>query len=334
MDPVTPRGFLLVTYPRTASHLLLKILALENQPSVLRCDKDGYFFMPTVGPRFKTAGKHIDEWTKKERIMIMERHQACFNSLQKHIANGEAEGKNLFVKEHVNWLIEPVSETKFVFGKESTSESPWTVQMSSNQTHSSSNETILPDEFLILWHPTFLIRHPALVFPSMYRTTIDLNSAEKAKSDPFHHTEMTMHWSRTLYDWYCQRLELIGRANPRNKTWPIILDADDIMLDQSIVIQYAERIGLNPDKLRFSWDSMANEEVEKMWKVEKRMKSTIIASSGIVEGKTAQNINIEEEAKKWKVEFGEEEGEKIERWVRAALHDYEYLKARRFRPQD
>lgn len=262
MDPVTSRRYLLVTYPRTASHLLLKILALENQPSVLPCDKDGYFFMPTVGPRFKTAGKQLDGWTKKERTMLMERHQACFDSLQKHIANGEAEGKNVFVKEHINWLTEPVSETTFVFGAESTSESPWTAQMSSDQTHSSSNKTILPDEFLASWYPTFLIRHPALVFPSTYRTTIDLNSVEKAKTDPFHLTEMTMHWSRTLYDWYCRQLEFMRRTNSGGHTWPIVLDADDIMLDREVVVRYAKMIGLDPNKLRFSWDSVANEEIE------------------------------------------------------------------------
>lgn len=61
------------------------------------------------------------------------------------------------------------------------------------------------------------------------------------------------------------------------------------------------------------------------------MKSTIMASSGIVEGKSAQYIDIDQEAQKWKVEFGVDEGKKMEGWVRAAMPDYEYLKAKRLK---
>jgi hypothetical protein len=50
-----------------------------------------------------------------------------------------------------------------------------------------------------------------------------------------------------------------------------------------------------------------------------------------VEGKIASGIVIDDEVVKWKGEFGEDEGVKIERWVRGAMRDYEYLKARRLK---
>jgi hypothetical protein len=41
------------------------------------------------------------------------------------------------------------------------------------------------------------------------------------------------------------------------------------------------------------------------------------------------SIDIDAEAAKWKVEFGEEIAQMIEKAVRDSMPDYEYLKARR-----
>ena len=337
MAPNSSRRFHLLTYPRTASNLLVRILALEDQSNLLPSEKGGYFFIPTMGlrmHRFKTAGRHLDEWTQEERKGLMESYQNCFEALQKHAETAEAQGKDIFVKEHAPWLMEPVAETKWVFGENSTYESPWTVKALPEQTHSTLNETVLPDEFLKAWLPTFLIRHPALVFPSIYRTCVDLEGPEVAKNEAGQHAlEMTMHWSRTLYDWYTQQLNIPESNSEPNVTWPIILDADDIMIEPEVVLRYSIIIGLDPTKLRFSWASASKEELDKMQGPERRMRSTLSASEGIIEGKTSTNLNIDEEAKKWRAEFGEEEGEKIEKWVRAAMPDYEYMKAKRLRPQ-
>lgn len=52
-----------------------------------------------------------------------------------------------------------------------------------------------------------------------------------------------MHWSWTLYDWYIQN----SKANPctaeSGVTWPIILDADDIMLSPDLVTKYSTLVG-------------------------------------------------------------------------------------------
>jgi hypothetical protein len=180
--------------------------------------------------------------------------------------------------------------------------------------------------------PTFLIRHPALVFPSNYRTARDLEGPEAAKVDPAHDIEMTLHWSRALFDYYAAQLDKSASNGDSDSQWPIIIDADDIMLEPELVLRNASIIGLDPARLKFSWKPATTEELAKTSKFSQRMLSSLNASAGILEGKTSTNISIEDEAAKWRAEFGKEEGSKIEKWVRAALPDYEYMRARRLRP--
>ncbi len=283
--------------------------------------------------QLRTVYRRPDEWTQDEWTRLMESYQNCFEALQKHADTAEAEGKDILVKEHAPWLMDPIAESKWVFGENSTDESPWTVKAFPQQTHSTLNETVLPDEFLKTWLPTFLIRHPALVFPSLYRTYVDLEGPEVAETEsPVIALEMTMHWSRTLYDWYTQQLNPSHTDFDSDVTWPVVLDADDIMTESEVVLRYSKIVGLDPAKLKFSWAAASKEELDKMSKPENRMKSTILGSAGIVEGKTSTGLEIDEEARKWRVEFGEEKGAKIEKWVRAAMPDYEFMKAKRLRP--
>ncbi|KAI1621078.1 hypothetical protein EDD37DRAFT_639688 [Exophiala viscosa] len=195
-DP--PHRFYLLTSPRTASNLVIRMLNLPKQSSLFHSSQDEYFFGPALGCKFQheTIGKHIDELTELKRNELKHCYQTCFDALSEHGNAAAAQGKNIFVKEHVGWLADPVAETKFIFGEHSTSQPSWTVQMSYPSTVSALNKTILPDEFLKTWLPTFLIRHPALSFPSIYRTTIDNEGREAARADPAHVLEMTMHWSR------------------------------------------------------------------------------------------------------------------------------------------
>jgi hypothetical protein len=208
-----PHKFYLLTLPRTASNLLTKTLALEDQPNLLTNERGGYFFILTIPLRLhdpKTAGRHLDDWTADERTKILDSYQISFDALRNHAKTAEELGKNIFVKVHLNWMIEPVAETKLVYGEESTDEVPWTVKSGLGQTHSPLNLTILPDEFLKTWLPTFLIRHPALVFHSNYRTYVDNEGKENVKNETnLQALEMTYHWSRTLYDLVCLKIRKI-----------------------------------------------------------------------------------------------------------------------------
>ena len=115
----------------------------------------------------------------------MQACQAGVDALEKYETTAEAEGKIAFVKEHAQYMSEPVSRFQFLLGEGSVNESPWTVQTpgvyGTGTAQSPLNKTLLPDSFLKTWLPTFLIRHPALTFPSQYRAMIDIKALKGNK---------------------------------------------------------------------------------------------------------------------------------------------------------
>ena len=334
----SPSKFYLLSSPRTASHLLQKILALKDQPHILLNSREGYFFLYTIRPRlnlYSGLGRPLADWTEAEKAALRERYQQSYDDLKAHVDTAAAQGKDVFVKEHTSWLIEPAAESRWIFGDEGAQGEAWTIETSEAKTRSKGNDTVFPDEFLKTWLPTFLIRHSALVFPSNYRTSLDLEGPEIARTAlAYQKLEMTLHWVRGLYDWFVEHLppSLGGeKGDHQGVRWPIVLDADDVMLEPEVVRRYAGMVGLDPSKLQFEWEETSEEALEKIGKMEKRMRSTLIGSKGIVKGKTAVGLDLDREAEKWRTEFGEEEGRKIERFVRDAMPDYEYLRERRLR---
>ncbi|KAG9235735.1 hypothetical protein BJ875DRAFT_528212 [Amylocarpus encephaloides] len=329
METKTPQRYFLLTYPRTASNLLIKILNLDEQPSVQSSERGGYFLMPQLKAFIELFGsnssRHLRPWTLGEKAKVKESQQGCYETMKKHAEDAAKEGKGVFVKEHVPWLIRPSVEREFLFGSEGMGGFSWGVDAFPKQMTSKLNETIFPDEFLKMWKPTFLIRHPALAFPSDYRTSVDLNGAEFARDRKGWELDMTLKWSRTLYDWY------LLNTSSTDSNFPIILDADDIMRHPELMVKYSKLIGLDAEKLRFKWDAVSSEQQEGMWAPERRMRDSIDNSEGVIRGKSSIGIDLGEEGKRWKVEFGEMGGERLEGWVRGAMGDYEYLRGRRLR---
>lgn len=104
------------------------------------------------------------------------------------------------------------------------------------------------------------------------------------------------------------------------------------MAKPEVVLKYSKLVGLDPTKLKFEWEptTSAGESVLSDF-LERRLLSTLRGSSGIVLEKVSTNINIDTEAKKWRVEFGDKVGRHMEKAVRDAMPDYEYMKERRIR---
>lgn len=290
-----------------------------------------------MGPN-GTYGKDLNLWSPEKRKALMDSYQSSFDALQAQLEAATRERRDVFVKEHVPWLMEPVAEQKFLYREDSTHETPWMVRtggegVSDAGSRLHGNETVLPDEFLKTWRPTFLIRHPAMAFPSAYRTSVDNEGVEAARSQrAIHKLEMTLHWSRTLYDWFLRHLDPSNSSSGEDgESWPIILDADDIIVSPNVVRRYAEILGFDASRLKIEWNAATPEQLSKIGPMERRMRSTIDASTGIVKDKVAGDVDIEREAQKWKKEFGAEMGEEMQKWVREAMPDYEYLRARRLR---
>jgi hypothetical protein len=340
MTDQDPRRFLLVASPRTGSNLLLKILALEDQPNVATCKNGGYFFMPLVllKQELRCAWKNVEQFSKDERDKIGIGMKRCFNELDQHIKCAISSGKLVFVKEHANFLTDPVAKTQFIYGEESvTQELPWMIKGSDEvvQTTSRSihNKTILSDEFLRSWNPVFLIKHPALSFPSFYRASVRADGQEFMNSIPGRrscHMVMTMRWIRKLYDFYSEYFteskHQTVQANG-DDIWPIILDADDVIDKPAVLVKLCNLTGLDSGLLRYEWEP--SRQARPLWA--QAFRTTLDSSTRIIATKAAGDIDIDEEVKKWKEEFGEEIGDMIEKYVRDAIPDYEFLKSKRLR---
>jgi hypothetical protein len=343
--------FYIITYPRTCSNLLVRMLALDEQPSVFPApDNGGYFFMPSFRMSMfeGLATKHVDQLSDEEASKMKQASQSCADTLGHHIAQAKSQHKRVVVKEHATLMNNPVQVTKFLHGPESTTQQLWTVdpgpaafgeKLVDDQTspHSPGNHTILPDLFLKAWKPTFLIRHPVATFPSFYRAMKDLMGGH-GPGEEVQKTSLTFHWNRSLYDWYARQFaNAAGAQNgdvqrDEDAAWPIILDADDIMTEPGMLVRYSEILGLDSTMLRFSWDKPTKEQLESRSPEEQRMLSTLLASSGIDKSKLSKELSIEAEAAKWREEFGEEQGAMVEQLVRDAMPDYEYMKSKRLRP--
>lgn len=326
------------TIPRTSSHLLLRVLNLDAQSHIQRHQLDGYSFLPALGPRFKRglAGKEVGLWSEIDKDAFKDACQESYSHLESFLDQAETEGKTTFIKEHINWLIEPVAETRFLHpDSDIGSLSPFTIIPSkasvSMAPKSTANETILPDEVLLGLRPTFLIRNPMLTFPSLLRTSIELEGLETAlQSLAGQRWEMTFHWSRALYEFYVHSKKFDRTSGQPDVEFPIVIDADDI-LNPEIMRKYAKVVGLDPAVIRYEWEKASDEEMEKLGKSVRRMKDTILGSTGIVEGKMSHGLVLEREVEKWKAEFGDVLGARLELLVREGMGDYEWLWDRRLR---
>jgi hypothetical protein len=129
-----------------------------------------------------------------------------------------------------------------------------------------------------------------------------------------------------VYEWYGKQPDHKHDMDRR----PIVLDADDIMSAPEVVIQYCNFVDLDPSKLKFNWKPRESDELENIDPEFLRMKDTLHTSDGVRQDKAAAGLVLEEEAVKWRQEFGDTEAAKLVKWVRAAMPDYDYMWARRF----
>jgi hypothetical protein len=180
--------------------------------------------------------------------------------------------------------------------------------------HSVTNPTSVPDSFLLSMQPIFQIRHPALMFPSMLRAQMAIME-DSNTHNPRIWSTLTLRHSRAVYDWYAENA---GEMKPR------VIDADDIMNDPDAIRQLCIETGLDPDTVQYSW-----EEVQEENPLVARFKSTINASKGIIKGLDARSLDIEKEKTKWKTDFGNEEADRLAKFVNDAMPDYNYLLSHR-----
>jgi hypothetical protein len=310
--------------------MLVKILNLDAQ-GVRPAYHGGYFFLVAGLERWCVHSiKPMNEWTEDEHKVVAEAQQKAFDTFQDYVSAAETEGQRVFVKEHAIMLNDPYFEAEYTYGAAAVAgrqPTPLIARGVDHPTRSALNLTALPDEFLKTWSPTFLIRHPAMMFPSLYRTALAEIVVDGRRPRPSNeplHAETTLKWQKTLYDFY--------RAHfGAGSAWPVVLDADDIMTQPELVGKFAGLAGLDPSKLVFEWDRVPEEKLKQMSQDQQVMMGSIHASSKIDKSKVAGDVDIATEAVKWRAEFGEEGGANLERWVREAMPYYLEMHSRRLR---
>ncbi|KAI6776547.1 hypothetical protein HG530_000492 [Fusarium avenaceum] len=309
--------YMISSSPRTASNLLVRILNLEGQ-GAHPVRFNGYFWLSSLAQRRAVLEKPMSKWTVEDKEKLDEVEQQCFDNLLSYLDGAEKEGELALFKEHTFLLNHPFYESELAHGKGTTIGEPMVLKNDSPGSRSPLNKTVLSDEMLKSFKPLFLIRHPALSLASMYRA---------ARSDTFQRetkepsvTERSSIWIRSLFDFY--------EANQLGET-PLILDADDMMTSPELVRKYVKLAGLNPDKLRFSWEKASPEVISKQSIIAQKMLSSLNASDKVNLDKVGGDLDIDVEAQKWRAEFGDVDAAKLENWVRAAMPDYEYMRSKR-----
>jgi hypothetical protein len=112
---------------------------------------------------------------------------------------------------------------------------------------------------------------------------------------------------------------------------PVVVDADDYMTSEGFVRSLLVRLGMDPEKVRFQWDAVTDEQKEKdihpmLW----ASQSTLFESEGVIAGRAARNSDFDGLEEKWREEFGEDAG-LIGEMVGVAEGHYRWLYERRWR---
>jgi hypothetical protein len=336
-DASSGKRLFLVSCPRTASNLLVKVLALTKQPEVRINERGGYVLWDAfISTNFDgRMFKPLDQWTATDKAKLQKQCQQCLDELEQSSAAAQREGKMFVTKEHASWFQNMSAIQQYLYGANVIDdEPPCTLQypdaygVPKTPQYSPDNQTFFADEYLRTWRAAFIIRHPALVFPSAQRTLAKLL---KEEMDPeilqrSISINMTFRWARRLFDFFQEQTE----------TTPAVLDANDLINNPLVVAKFSKIIGMDPTQLQFEWDTQARKdnegqstEEERRQQMEAFMLSTLHSSSGLVKDKAPSHIDLAVEAAKWKNEFGDRVASMLEKAVVAAMPDYEYLTARR-----
>lgn len=321
------------------------MLALEDQSNVVSNEMGGYFFWDAFMKERKTVSecKPMEQWSAKDTGEIRRAFQQNFNVFEDMSQSANAQGKIFFAKEHTLWFANPGALAQYLSTHDYQPPlSRLRIQLpdsySMTPTFSPKNFTIFPDEYLETWTPTFLIRHPALAFPSYYRALQKLEKggfAEEEMITPMLELHSTLLWTRLLYDWYHER---VGHSHSHSHShegryndicFPLVLDAQDIIHSPHVLLKYCELLCMDPAGVKVAWQTQSTPGSACPESADKVMTETLDHSSCLIKQKTPSTVDIALEKKNWEEEFGHSLAKQMDEWVKAAMPDYNYLWAKR-----
>ncbi|KAH6621958.1 hypothetical protein C7974DRAFT_314860 [Boeremia exigua] len=337
--PGPPKHNILISIPRTASNLLTHLLALPSQPSILRHPHDGYFFLPALVHRLQhntltqPYTESLETQSSPETPSLDTALRTSASAYEAFLLAADAQGKGTYIKEHVNWTLRPEIESAYLHPGQ---HSPLDPNPPLDPEQPPFNPTALPTSVWRRTQTTLLIRHPAQTVPSALRTALANEGRAHVltpESAAVMRWECSFRWHVLLYR-FLQALSRGGETPPPpSPPPPLILDATHL-LSPTLISRYAHHTGLSPTPTLTSWPPASASETQTMSPTELRMRDTLLASTGVVGAKLeggGAGWEWEGERSGWEEEFGGELAGRVEGLVRAAVGDYEWLFARRWR---
>ncbi|KAF4443307.1 hypothetical protein F53441_11458 [Fusarium austroafricanum] len=316
-----PSRILLISQPRTACHLLERMLS--DQPNVSYASHPFVFGraplmqMLEKGPFERASAADIENLKSVWEDGFRANWQPFF-------AQAAEQKKTAFMHFHPGFSMQPQLASAYVHDKGLIDYEPMVLEMDSPP---HTNPTVIPDKEMLApgTVPVLTIRHPALMIPSSYRAlTKYATELERAGKESIIYA-CTFRWQRLIYDFYNEHGASRGIE-------PLIVDADDWQGEgrEAFMNGLCAATGLEVKNLLYTWPKASEAEMSEIPWIVGKIKQTILGSVGVIEGLDSKYLDMEKEALKWKEEFGEDGGAMIQDLVARAMDDYQYLKERKF----
>ncbi|KAM3512698.1 hypothetical protein MY11210_003651 [Beauveria gryllotalpidicola] len=326
MTKPRPSDVFFFSCPRTLSNLLVKLLSQQQG-----WEGSGYYLHSAYLYALKHFSDSVDaEAPPEKRQDYVRQLREGFAKMEAARETAHRNGNALFLKSHCAQIWEP--SCLYEATKKGQFAAEFTLSDSSSSAPAAApprtNPTMLPDTYLLSFVPIFLVRHPALMVDSWFRTETraghppDPSLTTRARSQG-------LGLARALYDWYAAVLESAPAPAPDRapgcKGVPIVVDADDV-LEGDTVRRLAAAIGMDPAQVLRGWEAQST---EGMAPLDRSYMQGICESTGIDTSKSARRLDLEARYRSWRETYGVEAGEYMVKVTESYLPDYEYMKSKK-----
>ncbi|KAL2801596.1 hypothetical protein BJX63DRAFT_438663 [Aspergillus granulosus] len=325
--PVLSQRVLIVGIGTPDSNLILQVLNFDRQPEIIA---NSQLFSGSFGAIYrKVILTRPELWTEDDRRRAQVAMRQDIDEAETYTSHAQDEGKVFCASICATWLINPVVLSKAPVAPARTvtcweafkASVPTMYAGNHGFTYNVLNHTVLPDQYLRSWRMVFIITHPIVLFPYIYRS-IHSPYVPQVNHRPTSSMYMTLSWVRMLYSWASLPTNVATVA-------PIIIDTGDLSIDtDQIVPRLSAELGLPLDLGVVPFDSLqAFREKDQL--IEQNRTEAV--NRLMAQGTSYIDACIQVVKLEWVREFGEFAANMIEQFARQAVPDYQYLFERRMK---
>ncbi|KAL0569868.1 hypothetical protein V5O48_012087 [Marasmius crinis-equi] len=311
------RPIFVFSHLRTRSNLLAHLL--ETHPEIGDMILYPIRAAHSSGPERRV--KDSSMYATKE-VNALHTFQNCYDEMQAKISAVYEKasaffGKIPLIKEHA-YVAMSASVMNSVFPDTVNETRPVIVDknavFSPEKVSSVPNPMVLPDSFLTTVTPILVIRPPVRVITSGMR--VILNEYGCGMDEPGVYQTCTFKWTRILFEYYRAR-----------GITPIVVDGDELARDtESQMSKLCSLIGVDGSKIRYEWKPKASYIKMDETMQEQVYLKVLYESTGVIKDEDKlKPPNLDDEARSWVNEWGEDVARKLKSLAEKAMEDYEYL---------